>query len=96
LKPRGKKEKERLQGELHSLRGIHLKTGIPLQGLDSVPDTRAGAGSLPPNRTVVWVLQHPRRDAVTLGVVSFVLRSQAAPRGTGRGKRQDAGEATRF
>lgn len=72
MKPRRKKEKqkERLKGELQSLRGIHSKTGIPFRGLDSIPDTRAGAGSLPPNRAVAWVLQHPRRNAVALGLVS--------------------------
>lgn len=91
-----RKKKKRLKGELHSLKGINLKTGIFLQGLESVPDTRAGTGSLPPNRTVAWVLQHPRRNAVTLGLVSFVLRSQAASQGSGRGKTWNAGETTRF
>lgn len=62
-----------------------MKTGILLQGLDCVPDTRAGTGSLPPNRMVASVLQHPRRDGVTLGLVNFVLRSQR------HGKGEDTG-----
>lgn len=55
-----------------------LKNRHPPPGLGLCPRHESRDGSLPPNRTVAWVLQYPRRDAVTLGLVSFVLTSQAA------------------